>query len=147
MSKLQEAVFSREVSPDEAAQALRGERDLDSLLVRGLLRMSVEHWKEVIDRYRDYRKYVPYLRTPPPEVLHYLAIAWGVRDAELRALASVRRLLPETMNLLAGHKEPSVRLTLAYNRKLPKALLVALSEDADEEVREAARLNLQRRKG
>src|ERR1700753_1817085 len=105
---------------------------------------SEETWREIIERYPEYRATVAVNVTLPASIQLILA-----KDEDERVrmeLAGRRRLSPEVFEILAADAAQSVRCRVCYNRKLPESLLVKLLEDPDSWVEECAREGLEMRR-
>lgn len=103
---------------------------------------SDQVWLDVLEKYPHYDYFVVQYFVSPV-VMAKLAYS---QDADVRyRVASARRILPETFELLSKDKISSVRHEIAGNAKCPKEILVRLSRDSDEDVAEFAQKKLEAR--
>lgn len=104
---------------------------------------DVERWLSFIDEYPDLHEIVLAYQVPP-QILHHLAI---VGNEKIRSrIACIRRLLPETFELLAKDSEDWIRMNIAANKKTPAYILNTLLKDSNKEVSRYSKYNLYTRK-
>ncbi|RQS04050.1 hypothetical protein DIE06_37515 [Burkholderia sp. Bp8998] len=102
----------------------------------------VSVWKDVIDRFPEYRKWVAYNKTVPLEVLTLLCqFGPDVR----RSVAVKRKLSDELFELLSKDLDAVVRQGIASNKKAPISIIRRLMQDEDEDVSRVAKYNLDNR--
>ncbi|MFC0397423.1 hypothetical protein [Paraburkholderia rhizosphaerae] len=102
----------------------------------------VSVWKDVIDRFPEYRKWVAYNKTVPPEILTLLCqFGPDVR----RSVSVKRKLSDELFELLSKDLDAVVRQGVASNKKAPISIIRRLMQDEDEDVSRVAKYNLDNR--
>jgi len=102
----------------------------------------VSVWKDVIDRFPEYRKWVAYNKTVPLEILTLLCqFGSDVR----RSVAVKRKLSDELFELLSKDLDAVVRQGIASNKKAPISIIRRLMQDEDEDVSRVAKYNLDNR--
>ncbi len=103
----------------------------------------VEVWREVLDRYPTYGKWVAHNKTVPPEILEVLCD----READVRVFVAMRRRLsPRLFRKLSRDAEAVVRQQIAANKKAPPEILRELAVDPDPDVARVAEFNLNSRR-
>lgn len=100
-------------------------------------------WKDVIDRFPEYRKWVAHNKTTPLEILALLC----QYDADVRSWVAMKRKLSEELfDFLSRDEDEIVRVNVASNRKTPLYILERLAQDKDKDISSAAISNLDNRK-
>ncbi len=102
-------------------------------------------WLEIVSDLPQYRHFVARNKTIPREVLRVLV---EDDDREVRLTLAMRRAVGEDDELagvLASDLDPAIRAALAKNPKLSPHLLVLLTQDDDEWVRDCASQTLAQR--
>ncbi|WP_338523666.1 hypothetical protein NUH87_28740 [Pseudomonas batumici] len=130
------------ITSAEEFVALRGS-DIKSEYDRAAMEEApISVWREVIERYPDYRKWVAHNKTVPLEILEELcAFDISVR----RLVATKRKLSLALFERLSQDSSSVVRIGIAANKKTPSAILERLLEDEDEDVASAAKYNYEDR--
>lgn len=101
-------------------------------------------WREVINYYPDYRRWVAHNKTVPLEILEELC----EYDADTRwFVASKRKLSVLLFERLSLDADSDVRVAICANKKAPLDILQRLVYDTNEDVARVARKNLERRTG
>lgn len=102
----------------------------------------VSVWKDVIDRFPEFRKWVAHNKTVPLEILELLYQAGpDVR----RFIATKRKLSDELFELLSKDLDAVVRQGIASNKKAPISIIRTLMQDEDEDVSRVAKYNFENR--
>lgn len=99
-------------------------------------------WREVIEKFPEYRRWVAHNKTVPVEILEELCVFDDVRYF----VASKRKLSQALFERLSQDPDSLVRGAIAANRKAPVAILEKLLEDESESVVRVARYNFASRK-
>lgn len=100
-------------------------------------------WREVIQKYPDYSRWVVHNKTVPLDVLEELCAV----DADRRRfIARKRKLSIALFENLSKDLNSSVRIGIASNKKTPDAILERLFHDDNEGVARLARRNYAARK-
>jgi hypothetical protein len=97
-------------------------------------------WRDVIDRFPEYRVWVAYNKTVPQPILEIL-----VADPDPRVrwqVASKRSLSVQQMERLAKDEDDTVRGRLVNNKKLTREVLQILADDRWDRIREIASIRL-----
>lgn len=103
---------------------------------------SISVWKDVIDRFPKYRKWVAHNKTIPLEILTLLC-QFG---PDVRRSIAVKRKLPdELFELLSNDLDAVVRQGIASNKKTPISIIKKLMQDKDEDVSRVAKYNFDNR--
>ena len=103
---------------------------------------SISVWKDVIDRFPKYRKWVAHNKTIPLEILTLLC-QFG---PDVRRSIAVKRKLPdELFELLSNDLDAVVRQGIASNKKTPISIIKKLMQDEDEDVSRVAKYNFDNR--
>lgn len=103
---------------------------------------SISVWKDVIDRFPKYRKWVAHNKTIPLEILTLLC-QFG---PDVRRSIAVKRKLPdELFELLSNDLDAVVRQGIASNKKAPISIIKKLMQDKDEDVSRVAKYNFDNR--
>lgn len=103
---------------------------------------SISVWKDVIDRFPEYRKWVAHNKTIPLEILTLLC-QFG---PDVRRSIAVKRKLPdELFELLSNDLDAVVRQGIASNKKAPISIIKKLMQDKDEDVSRVAKYNFENR--
>lgn len=101
---------------------------------------SIDVWRDVIERFPDYREWVAQNKTVPVEILTELAID---QDPRVRkSVARKRKLSAELFEQLARDNDATVRNRIIYNAKTPMQLIEFLTNDAEEWVAANARARI-----
>ncbi|MDR1311558.1 MAG: hypothetical protein LBK01_06785 [Burkholderiaceae bacterium] len=96
-------------------------------------------WKEVLEKYSDYARWVVHNKTVPLEILEILSFS---EDVDIRwEVATKRKLSPELFERLSKDRETTVRVRIAVNRKTPLSILDVLCNDEDADVASGAQMN------
>ncbi|MCA7996838.1 hypothetical protein [Burkholderia metallica] len=102
----------------------------------------VSVWKDVIDRFPEYRKWVAHNKTVPLEILTLLCKF----EPDVRRSVAVRRKLSDGLfELLSKDLDAVVRQGIASNKKAPISIIRRLVQDEDEDVSRVAKYNLESR--
>jgi hypothetical protein len=100
-------------------------------------------WKDVIEKYPDYVRWVIHNKTVPLEILEILS---EIDDASIRYwVATKRKLSLDLFERLSKDKYSEVRTQIAINKKLPLYLLERLCDDEDHKVANTAKSMLRGR--
>ena len=103
---------------------------------------SISVWKDVIDRFPKYRKWVAHNKTIPLEILTLLCQS----GPDVRRSIAVKRKLPdELFELLSNDLDAVVRQGIASNKKAPISIIKKLMQDKDEDVSRVAKYNFDNR--
>lgn len=107
---------------------------------------SVQTWKEVIENYPDYKKWVIHNKTVPVAILETLA---KDSDSSIRAAVAGKRKINEAIvQLLATDQDENVRYALACNPRINADELQQINKDGSEWFRNAVAEKIkQREKG
>jgi hypothetical protein len=93
-------------------------------------------WEDVIATHPRMRRWIPFNRTVPLDLLRRLAVD---DDPDVRwAVAGQRRLDRGLFEVVAADPDPDVRRRVAWNAKVPYDLLLELARDRDPDVAESA---------
>ncbi|WP_092002279.1 hypothetical protein [Paraburkholderia lycopersici] len=103
---------------------------------------SVSVWKDVIDRFPDYRRWVAHNKTVPIEILRLL---YQFGPDVRRFIAVKRKLSDELFELLSTDLDATVRQGIASNKKAPIPIIMRLMQDEDEDVSRIAKYNFESR--
>ncbi|MGG1556083.1 hypothetical protein [Paenibacillus ferrarius] len=96
----------------------------------------IEVWLEIIDNYPDMRFCVAQNKMVPSEVLEILAEDPSDR---VRFMVASKNKLSELLQLkMALDSDSSVRMRIVMNKKATYSVLIILSEDKSEEIRQKA---------
>jgi len=102
----------------------------------------VSVWKDVIDRFPGYRKWVAHNKTVPLEILTLLCQF----EPDVRRFVAVKRKLSgELFELLSKDHDAIVRQGIASNKKAPVSIIRILMHDEDEDVARVAKYNFENR--
>jgi hypothetical protein len=101
-------------------------------------------WREIINRYPQFRKTVA-LNITLPESIHRLLATDGDEDVR-STLADRRQLSPEVFEILAADVADSVRGRVCANQKTPEVLLVKLLDDPEPWIARMAQKKLEERR-
>ena len=100
-------------------------------------------WREVIQKYPDYSRWVVHNKTVPVEILEELCVV----DTDSRPfIARKRKLSMALFESLSKDLNSSVRIGIASNKKTPDAILEQLFHDDNEGVARLAKRNYAARK-
>ncbi|WP_412527337.1 hypothetical protein [Burkholderia lata] len=99
-------------------------------------------WKDVIDRFPEYGKWVAYNKTVPLEILTLLC---KFEPDVRRFIAVKRKLSDELFEVLSKDLDAIVRQGVASNKKTPISIIRRLAQDEDEDVSRVAKYNLENR--
>jgi hypothetical protein len=114
-------------SPEEYGRAAREEA-------------PAEVWREVIEKYPEFRYWVAHNKSVPLDILKILA---GDQDVRVRDCVAGKRKLDEaTQEQLAKDPDSGVRMRIARNKKASERVLALLLEDPWDEIRKVARERL-----
>lgn len=102
----------------------------------------VSVWKDVIDRFPEYRKWVAHNKTVPLEILTLL---YQFGPDVRRFIAAKRKLPDELFELLSKDLDAVVRQGIASNKKTPISIIRRLMQDEDEDVSRVAKYNFENR--
>ncbi|NML31665.1 hypothetical protein [Paraburkholderia antibiotica] len=102
----------------------------------------VSVWKDVIDRFPEYRKWVAHNKTVPLEILTLLC---QFEPDVRRFIAVKRKLSDELFELLSKDLDAVVRQGIASNKKTPVSIIRRLVQDEDQDVSRVAKYNLENR--
>ncbi|KAB0651263.1 MULTISPECIES: hypothetical protein [Burkholderia] len=99
-------------------------------------------WKDVIDRFPEYRRWVAHNKTVQLEILALLC----QYEADVRRFVAVKRKLSDDLfELLSKDIDVVVRQGIASNKKTPISIIRRLAQDEDEDVSRIAKYNLEGR--
>ncbi|MBF8107479.1 hypothetical protein I1A46_20375 [Serratia liquefaciens] len=102
----------------------------------------VSVWKDVIDKFPEYRKWVAHNKTVSLEILTLL----HQFEPDVRRFISVKRKLSdELFELLSKDLDAVVRQGIASNRKAPISIIRKLMQDEDKDVSRVAKYNFENR--
>jgi hypothetical protein len=102
----------------------------------------VSVWKDIIDRFPEYRKWVAYNKTVPLEILTLLC---KFEPDVRRFIAVKRKLSDELFDILSRDLDAIVRQGIASNKRTPISVVRRLADDEDEDVSRVAKYNLDNR--
>lgn len=87
----------------------------------------IEVWREVVEGYPDYRKWVAHNKTVPVEILRELSTDM---DSNVRDMVARKRKSPsDVLERLATDPDEGVRYVAAWNKKAPRYVLMMLRDD------------------
>ncbi|MFJ2320188.1 hypothetical protein [Pseudomonas sp. NPDC087817] len=130
------------ISSAEEFVALRGSEVKDEYDRAAMEEAPISVWREVIEKFPEYRRWVAHNKTVPVEILEELCVFDDVRYF----VASKRKLSQTLFERLSQDPNSLVRGAIAANRKAPIAILEKLLEDESESVVSMARYNFASRK-
>lgn len=99
-------------------------------------------WRDLIQRYPDYRRWVAHNKTVPVEILAELC-NYGPDIRQF--VATKRRLSRELFILLSQDPAATVRQSIAANKKTPLDILQSLAKDEDADIADSATRNAGKR--
>lgn len=100
----------------------------------------VSVWRDVIQKYPDYRRWVSHNKSVPLEILEELCQF----DSTIRQFVAAKRKLSSAMfEVLSRDESHVVRIAVAANKKAPIAVLERLLNDQNKHVARAAVYNLE----
>ncbi|CAH1232215.1 hypothetical protein PAECIP111891_06976 [Paenibacillus allorhizoplanae] len=122
------------ISSAEEFVRLRLSDNQDEYLRAAWDEAPIEVWLEIIDNYPDMRFWVAQNKMVPAEVLEILAEDPSDR---VRCMVASKNKLSERLQLkMALDSDSSVRMRIVMNKKATHSVLIILSEDTDEEIRQ-----------
>jgi len=104
---------------------------------------DISIWRDIIERYPNYRKWVAHNKTVPIEILEELCEC----DAGVRCfVAAKRKLTAKLFEKLSKDPDAMVRVAIAANKKTPIVIIEKLLRDFDSDVASSAAYNYEHRK-
>ncbi|MET8853864.1 hypothetical protein [Amycolatopsis sp. NPDC004625] len=102
----------------------------------------IDVWRDLVDHYAGYRKWVAHNKTVPADILHVLATD---EDQEVRFFVAMKRRLPlEILDTLSRDTDDGIRLRVARNKTTSQEILWRLAKDPSKSVRDAVHDRLEK---
>ena len=121
---------------------LRSSEIMEEYLRAAKEEAPISVWKEVIQKYPDYARWVVHNKIVPLEILTEL---YQSRPDVRCFIAMKRKLSPELFELLSNDENYIIRKEIAINQKTPLSILKKLASDKDNGVANTAKERIKER--